>query len=136
VRVLSEEKILVSEESHIVLARHRAGHWAKELGMRILDQTKIATAASELARNIVRYGVKGWVLIQVVEKDGRSGLCLTFQDEGPGIADIPKAMQDGYTTGKGMGLGLAGSKRLVNEFEIFSNPGGGTKVIIKKWKQT
>jgi serine/threonine-protein kinase RsbT len=134
VKVLSAEVIAIIDETHIVVARQSAGRAAKRLGMGILDQTKIATATSELARNIVRYAKTGEVLIEEISDELRSGLQITFKDRGPGIADIEQAMRDGFTTGGGMGFGLSGSKRLVNEFEITSRVGFGTIVIIKKWK--
>jgi serine/threonine-protein kinase RsbT len=99
-----------------------------------VDQTKIVTASSELARNTVDYGGGGTVRIETVQNDRRSGLRLTFEDQGPGIADIEEALRDGYTSGSGMGLGLGGSKRLSHEFEIFSKPGEGTRVSIVRWK--
>jgi serine/threonine-protein kinase RsbT len=132
--VLSVERIAITDEAHIVVARQRAAQVAKKIGMGILDQTKIATATSELARNIVRYAKVGEVIIEEVENENRVGLQITFKDRGPGIKDVTAAMRDGYTTGNGMGLGLSGSKRLVNEFEINSEVGVGTTVIIKKWK--
>jgi serine/threonine-protein kinase RsbT len=132
--VLSAELVAISDETHIVIARQTAGRTAKKIGMSLLDQTKIATATSELARNIVRYAKTGEVLIEEISDEFRLGLQITFKDRGPGIADIDKAMRDGFTTGAGMGLGLSGSKRLVNEFEILSQVGVGTTVIIKKWK--
>ena len=135
-RVTSLETIHVTDETHIVLARVRASLVARNLGMGILDQTKIATATSELARNIVRYARTGQVLIEALEEETRTGLRVTFRDHGPGIADLKKAMEDGFTTGGGMGLGLSGSKRLVNDFEITSQPGVGTTVIITKWKRS
>jgi serine/threonine-protein kinase RsbT len=134
VRILSAERIRILEESDIVIARQRAGQVAKKIGMGLVDQTKIATATSELARNIVRYAKTGEVLIQEIEGDISRGLQITFTDHGPGIADLATAMRDGFTTSGGMGLGLSGSKRLVNEFEISSEVGVGTTVIIKKWK--
>ncbi|MGZ8899388.1 MAG: ATP-binding protein [Limisphaerales bacterium] len=133
-KVVSAEKVAVTDETHIVVARQCAGRAAKRMGMGILDQTKIATATSELARNIVRYAKTGEVLIEEITDEIRSGLQITFRDNGPGIADIDKAMKDGFTTGGGMGFGLSGSKRLVNEFEILSQVGVGTTIIIKKWK--
>lgn len=133
-KVVSAEKVAVSDETHIVAARQCAGRAAKRMGMGILDQTKIATATSELARNIVRYAKNGEVLIEEITDEIRSGLQITFRDHGPGIADIDKAMKDGFTTGGGMGFGLSGSKRLMNEFEILSQVGVGTTIIIKKWK--
>ena len=134
--MISVERIAILDESHIVLARQRAGQLAKKIGMGILDQTKLATATSELARNIVRYAQSGEAILQEIESDidHRKGICITFRDQGPGIKDIATAMKDGYTTGGGMGLGLSGSKRLVNEFEISSEVGVGTTIIIKKWK--
>lgn len=131
---MSAERIPISEESDIVFARQRAAQLAKKLGMGLLDQTKIATATSELARNIVRYANPGEVFIEEVDNGICIGLRLTFKDAGPGIPDIPTAMQDGYTTSKGMGLGLSGAKRLVNEFEINSQVGVGTTIVLKKWK--
>jgi serine/threonine-protein kinase RsbT len=134
VKVVSAEIVPVSDETHIVIARQSAGRAAKRIGMGVLDQTKIATATSELARNMVRYAKTGEVLIEEVSDEFRSGLQITFKDRGPGIADVEKAMRDGFTTGGGMGFGLSGSKRLVNEFDIKSQVGVGTTVIIKKWK--
>jgi serine/threonine-protein kinase RsbT len=136
VTVVLAERVVVLDETHIVLARQAAARAAKKLGMGVLDQTKIATATSELARNIVRYAKTGEVLIEEVADALRSGLQITFKDSGPGIANIPKAMQDGFTTGRGMGFGLSGSKRLVNEFEITSQVGIGTTVVIRKWKNS
>ena len=135
-RSLSVDRIVVTDESHIVIARQRAALAAKKIGMRILDQTKMATATSELARNIVRYANKGEVLIEEIEHNLRMGLRVTFTDKGPGIPDIEMAMRDGFTTGAGMGLGLSGSRRLVNAFEITSKVGSGTTVVITKWTHT
>lgn len=135
-RALSAERIAITDESHIVAARQRAWNAAKKIGMGVLDQTKIATATSELARNIVRYAKTGEVVIEQVENLGRSGLRITFKDQGPGISDIDRAMRDGFSSGGGMGLGLSGSRRLVNEFEITSEVGVGTTIVIKKWKHS
>jgi serine/threonine-protein kinase RsbT len=107
---------------------------AIESGLSLVDQTKIITAASELARNTLDYGGGGKVQVDAVEAGGRRGVRLTFEDKGPGIADIQTALKDGYTTGKGMGLGLGGAKRLANEFWIESKPGEGTKIVIARWK--
>lgn len=134
-RIVSAQLIPISEESDIVIARQRAGQLAKKIGMGLLEQTKISTATSELARNIVRYAKTGEVMIEEVENDVTPGLQITFRDCGPGIPDIEMAMRDGYTTSGGMGLGLSGSRRLVNEFEISSKPGMGTTIVIKKWKR-
>jgi serine/threonine-protein kinase RsbT len=134
VKILSAERIRICEESDIILARQRAAQLAKKIGMGLVDQTKIATATSELARNIVRYANPGEVLIEEVDNGISMGLQLTFKDRGPGIPDVSLAMRDGYSTAKGMGLGLSGSKRLVNEFEINSEVGVGTIIVLKKWK--
>jgi len=121
-------------EVDIVQARHLVRKWAAELNFSLVDQTKIVTAASELARNTIVYGKGGEMAISSLENGIRKGLELIFTDQGPGIADIKLALQDGYTTGSGLGLGLSGAKRLSNEFELFSKPGEGTKIIIRRWK--
>ena len=133
-KVISAELIPVLDENSIVVARQTAGRAAKRMGMGVVDQTKIVTVTSELARNIVRYAKVGEVVIEEISDSLRSGLRISFKDNGPGIPDIERAMQDGYTTGGGMGFGLSGSKRLVNDFEIISQIGVGTTVIVKKWK--
>lgn len=107
---------------------------AAEIGLSLVDQTKIVTAASELARNTLDYGKGGHVRLELLRNDSRSGIKLVFEDQGPGIKDIELAMTDGYTTGNGLGLGLSGSKRLVNEFDIWSRPGEGTRITIVRWK--
>ena len=104
------------------------------LGFSLIDQTKMVTAASELARNTLRYGGGGRAELSLVSDGGRRGLSISFIDEGPGIADIAKALTDGYTTGGGMGLGLSGARRLADDFELDSAPGKGTRVSITKWK--
>jgi serine/threonine-protein kinase RsbT len=121
-------------EVDIVQARHLVRKWAAELTFSLVDQTKIVTAASELARNTIVYGKGGELQITAQDTGTRKGLELIFTDKGPGIADLKLALQDGYTTGSGLGLGLSGAKRLCNEFEIYSKPGEGTKVIIRRWK--
>jgi serine/threonine-protein kinase RsbT len=108
--------------------------WAVELGFSLVDQTKIVTAASELARNTVVHGGGGTCELESLHADHRRGLRLTFVDQGPGIADIDQAMRDGFTSGNGLGLGLGGARRLSNEFEIRSQPGAGTRVQIARWK--
>jgi serine/threonine-protein kinase RsbT len=133
-KVLSAELVAVLDENSIVVARQAAGRAAKRMGMGVVDQTKIVTVTSELARNIVRYARVGEVVIEEISDALRSGLRISFKDKGPGIADIERAMRDGFTTGGGMGFGLSGSKRLVNDFEIISQVGVGTTVVIKKWK--
>ena len=107
---------------------------AVEAGLKLVDQTKIITAASELARNTVIYGGGGTLLLETVSSGTRKGVRLTFEDHGPGIADLELAMKDGYTTGGGLGLGLSGAKRLSNEFEIFSKVGQGTRITITRWR--
>lgn len=118
----------------IVSVRRLVRERAVELGFSLVDQTKLVTAASELARNALQHGGGGTVRVEVVDRAGRTGLRLTFEDRGPGIPDLTLAMKDGYTTGGGLGLGLSGSRRLVNEFEIWSQPGEGTRIVIARWK--
>jgi serine/threonine-protein kinase RsbT len=108
--------------------------WAVEAGFNLVDQTKMVTAASELARNTLVHGGGGSVELESLLDGGRRGLRLTFSDQGPGIADIGQALKDGFTTGDGLGLGLGGAKRLSNEFEISSQPGAGTVVKVTRWK--
>lgn len=131
---IAGELYALQSESDIVLARQAVRKHAVALNFSIVDQTKIVTAASELARNAVIYGGGGRVRIERVQNGVRAGLRLTFQDEGPGITDVNLAMRDGFTTGSGLGLGLGGAKRLVNEFAIDSRPGKGTQITIVRWK--
>jgi serine/threonine-protein kinase RsbT len=128
------EKVDIRSSDDVVRVRQVARTLALGAGLSLVDQTKIITAASELARNTLDYGGGGSVLAELVEVSGRRGLRLTFEDQGPGIADIETALKDGFTSGKGMGLGLGGAKRLSNEFSIHSKPGEGTKVVIARWK--
>jgi serine/threonine-protein kinase RsbT len=128
------ETINITLEEDIVRARHSTRKLAIECGFGLVDQTKMVTAASELARNAFVFGGGGKVTLELLQDGGRKGLRLTFEDRGPGIADIEQAMSDGYTSGRGLGLGLGGSKRLVNEFEIRSKVGEGTTVVITRWK--
>lgn len=118
----------------LVRLRRDLRAWMVELGFSLVDQTKIVTAASELGRNVLNYAGQGEVQVEVVADAGRTGLRLVFEDHGPGIADLAQAMTDGFSTGGGLGLGLSGSKRLVNEFDIRSAPGQGTRVSITRWK--
>jgi len=120
-------------EQDVVLARQTARKLAVECGLRLVDQTKLITAASELARNTVIYGGGGDMDWDIMEDGDRKGLRLTFRDQGPGIADMKLAMTDGWTSGNGLGLGLTGTKRLVDDFSVESTPGVGTKVMICKW---
>jgi serine/threonine-protein kinase RsbT len=133
--VVSRSELLpVRAEAEVVMVRQHVRALCVELGFSLVDQTKMVTAASELARNTLIHGKGGTVDVQVVEDLGRRGLRLVFEDKGPGIPDVELAMKDGYTTGTGMGLGLGGSKRLVHEFEIASRPGEGTRVTAVRWK--
>ena len=130
---LRSETLPVREQSDILLIRQLVREWAAELGFGILDQTKLVTAASELGRNTLVHGGGGKVLLETLLKNQRRGLRLTFEDQGPGIADLAQALTDGFTTKGGLGLGLGGSKRLVNEFELVSRVGEGTRVTVTRW---
>jgi serine/threonine-protein kinase RsbT len=132
--VLKREQVPLSSSSDIVLARQKVRQWAIDLRFSLVDQTKLVTAASELARNALDHGHGGHMTLEVVNGLSKSGLKLTFEDNGPGIADVEQALKDGFTTGSGMGLGLGGSKRLVNEFSVESEVGKGTKVTVLRWK--
>jgi serine/threonine-protein kinase RsbT len=125
--------LAVRTSEDIVRMRQVVREQAIALGFSLVDQTKLVTAASEIARNTVHYGGGGIVEIEVIDRAPRRGLRLTFQDHGPGIADLEEAMRDGYTSGTGLGLGLGGARRLVNEFEIRSQPGTGTWVRLTRW---
>ena len=132
---LSKREVLPLKNSNdVVIARQKVRQWAIELRFSLVDQTKLVTAASELARNALDYGKGGAMTIETISAGTKAGLRLTFEDQGPGIADIEQALKDGYTTGSGMGLGLGGSKRLVNEFKIESEVGKGTRVTVARWK--
>ena len=128
------ETMSIQSAADIVLVRQSVRQLAVELGFSLVDQTTIVTAASELARNTMDYGGGGTVKLEALQEGIRRGLRLTFEDQGPGIPDIDLALKDGYTTGYGLGLGLSGTKRLVNEFNIVSQVGKGTCVTITKWK--
>lgn len=132
--VLKLDCMPIRSESDVVLVRQTARKWATELGFSLVDQTKILTAASELARNALIHGGGGSVRLESLAEGIRKGLRLTFEDQGPGIADIELALRDGYTTGNGLGLGLSGSKRLMSEFDLVSRVGEGTRVTVVKWK--
>ncbi|WP_339501997.1 anti-sigma regulatory factor [Pseudomonas silesiensis] len=120
-------------EQDVVLARQLARKLAQECGMRLIDLTKLVTAVSELARNTMVYGGGGDMDWQILDENSRIGLRLVFRDEGPGIPDIKLAMTDGWTSGSGLGLGLTGAKRLVEEFELDTTPGKGTRITITRW---
>ena len=132
--LLRTETLPVRSDSDVVQVRQQVRAWAVEQGFGLVDQTKIVTAASELARNALVYGGGGTVRLEALNDGMRKGLRLTFEDHGPGIADLEMAMKDGYTTGTGLGLGLSGAKRLSNEFELHSTLGEGTRVTITRWK--
>ena len=127
-------ELALNSNDDVVLVRQAVRTVAVEMGFNIVDQTKIVTAASELARNTLVHGGGGLARIETVRDTTKTALRLTFEDRGPGIPNIELAMRDGYTTGSGLGLGLGGAKRLSNEFEIHSRPGEGTRVTIARWK--
>lgn len=132
--VTKSETKSVRGPDDIVRIRQAVKQWAEELGLSLLDRTKVVTAASELARNTVDYGGGGDVRLEIVDNGLHRGLRLTFEDAGPGIADVERALADGYTSGHGLGLGLGGARRLVNEFAIESQLGRGTRVTVVRWK--
>jgi serine/threonine-protein kinase RsbT len=132
--VLKSSTLPIRSDADVVQVRQAVRNLAVELKFGLVDQTKVVTAASELARNTLDHGGGGEVLLEVIEDGSRQGLRMTFEDTGPGIRDIEQAMRDGYTSGKGMGLGLGGAKRLTHEFSIQSEAGVGTKVTITRWK--
>ncbi|WP_055092794.1 anti-sigma regulatory factor [Flavobacterium aquidurense] len=130
----NKEEILIIKEQDVVPLRNRVRDYGVKVGMSILNQTKLITATSELVRNLLKYGGGGKVVIESVSNGRDNGVRVTFIDNGPGIPDITLAMKDGYSTGKSLGLGLPGTKRLVNEFDIKTELGNGTTVTITKWK--
>jgi serine/threonine-protein kinase RsbT len=132
--VETDEAVPLRTSDDVVRVRQAVRARAVAAGFSLVDQTKIVTAASEVARNTVDYGGGGTLRIEVLRDGIRRGVRLTFSDEGPGIPDVAKAMTDGYTTGGGLGLGLSGAKRLSNEFAITSSPGNGTVVTLARWK--
>ncbi len=131
---LKDEMLPIRADSDIVLVRQAARSWSIDAGFSLVEQTKMVTAASELARNTLVYGGGGTVRLEALEENGRRGLRLTFEDRGPGIPDLELALRDGFSTGTGLGLGLSGSRRLVNEFSIESQRGEGTRVVIARWR--
>lgn len=132
--VLRSETVPLRSEEDVVRIRQLVRQCAVQIGFSLVDQTKMVTAASELARNTVIYGGGGTVLCETLNNGSRHGLRLIFSDQGPGISDIEQALKDGFTTGGGLGLGLGGTRRLVNEFDIVSSPGEGTRITITRWK--
>lgn len=132
--VSRSETYPLASEADVVSARRETKSWATQLGFGIVDQTKLVTACSELARNTLIYGGGGTLTLQAIDALPRRGLRMIFEDRGPGIADLDLALTDGYTSGGGMGLGLSGARRLCNEFDIVTAPGAGTKVTVARWK--
>jgi serine/threonine-protein kinase RsbT len=128
------ETVPVRHADDVLRVRQVVRTWAVACRFSLVDQTKIITAASEIARNTVIYGGGGDLKVEALEERGRAGLRLSFTDRGPGISDIEQAMRDGFTTGGGLGLGLGGARRLVNDFAIESHPGAGTTVCLTRWK--
>jgi serine/threonine-protein kinase RsbT len=133
-QISKSDSMTVRDASEVVRVRHAVRKWAVEMAFSLVEQTKIVTAASELARNMVDYGGGGTVSLEALDDGIRRGLRLVFEDQGPGIPDVEAALRDGFTTGGGMGLGLGGARRLSNQFEIRTSPGEGTRVAITRWK--
>lgn len=129
-----EEILGIHSDEDVVRVRQVTRQWAVAIAFSLVDQTKLVTAASELARNTLIHGGGGSTRIEELLEGSRRGLRLTFEDKGPGIADVPQALRDGHTTGTGLGLGLGGARRLSSEFDISSVPGQGTRVSITRWK--
>jgi len=132
--VLNKDVIKIAREQDTIFLRNRVKEWATKIGMGLVNQTKLITAASELVRNMLKYAGGGIVNIEIVNRGRENGVRLIFVDEGPGIQDIKQAMKDGFTTGKSLGLGLPGTQRLVSEFNIESVVDKGTTISIIKWK--
>ena len=132
--VIRSESLEVRSASDVVTVRQVVRTWAIDTGFSLVDQTKIVTAASELPRNLIDYAGGGAVCLEMINDGARRGLRVAFEDKGPGIPDIQQALTDHFTTGNGLGLGLGGAKRLVNEFDIRSRVGEGTRVVITRWK--
>jgi serine/threonine-protein kinase RsbT len=132
-QVERHDTVPIAADDDIVRVRQRVRDWAVSLGFSLVDQTKLVTAASELARNTLIYGRGGTLTLEAVVNERKRGLRLTFADRGPGIADLSLALKDGYTTGNGLGLGLSGAKRLAHDFTIDSKVGEGTRVVIARW---
>jgi serine/threonine-protein kinase RsbT len=128
------ERLEIRSSDDVVKIRQQTRVMAVAAGLSLVDQTKIITAASELARNTLDYGGGGEARMEVIEESSRRGVRLIFEDQGPGIPDIEQALKDGFTSGSGLGLGLGGARRLSNEFAIESKPGIGTKITIARWK--
>jgi serine/threonine-protein kinase RsbT len=129
----TEARVAIEREADIVRARQKGRELAAKLGFSSTDQTLLATAISEIARNIVSYAGRGMVTLTAVQESGRRGIVIMASDEGPGIRDLELAMRDGYSTGNSLGMGLPGARRLVDDFALNSAPGSGTTVVLKKW---
>jgi serine/threonine-protein kinase RsbT len=127
-------RVEIVEKEDVVAVRRRAREQAQRIGFSLLETTKLVTAASELARNTLEHGGGGYAEIEICTDGVRQGIRMRFVDEGPGISDVEQALRDGFTTGKGIGLGLGGSRRLVNEFQIDSSPDRGTKITVVRWR--
>jgi serine/threonine-protein kinase RsbT len=132
--VTRAEQLELRTASDVVAVRQVVRTWAIEAGFTLVDQTKMVTAASEIARNTIDYGGGGTARLELLADGHRRGLRVAFEDQGPGIPDVQKAMTDHFTTGNGLGLGLGGARRLVNEFDISSRVGEGTRVVITRWR--
>ena len=132
--VAKSEELELRSAADVVSVRQAVRTWAIDAGFSLVDQTKMVTAASEIARNTIDYGGGGTATLELIVESPRRGLRVVFEDKGPGISDIQQAMTDHFTTGNGLGLGLGGAKRLVNEFHISSRVGEGTRVVITRWK--
>ena len=132
--ILRSETVPIQSSADVVMVRQAVRSAATELGFSLVDQTKIVTAASELARNTLDYGGGGSMVLQTLNDGTRRGVKLLFEDQGPGIPDVQMALKDGFTTGGGLGLGLGGARRLVNDFDIQSKMGEGTRITITRWK--
>jgi serine/threonine-protein kinase RsbT len=133
--ILKDETTPINSSGDIVKVRQLVRECSVSLGFSLVEQTKMVTAASELARNVLEHGGGGNVRIEILQNEIQRGIKLTFIDEGPGIPNVEEALKDGFSTGSGMGLGLGGAKRLTNDFEIESAPGRGTKVAITRWRR-
>ena len=131
----ADARVAIRTDADVVSARQEARAMGAELGFSSTDLTLLATAISEVARNITAYAGEGEVALRVVHRDGRTGIEVVASDDGPGIPDVELAMQDGYTSGTGLGLGLPGTRRLVDEFELETTPGAGTRVRLVKWNR-
>lgn len=133
--MVDERRVAINADVDIVTAREQGRSLAAQLGFSSSELTVIATAISEVARNIIEYGRRGEIALSLIQQGGRHGIVITARDEGPGIPNIAQAMQDGFTTGRGLGLGLPGARRLMDEFDVVSRVGMGTTVTMKKWKR-